>query len=678
MAEQLVVCENGIRLTFGIGEEKPVEFSMVPENSPDFPGGGLVEIQVDGIGHTDHHAMKHNVTGLGALLRYQAHTDMRNQWGRRIEMVQQAAGIQITSVLQFYDGIPVVRSWSIVRVTGRESVGIQYVSSFALSGFSQPGEGLWDEKIRVMVPTNSWYGESQWHEGTLPELGLCQVNHNTTRALQCSGRGTWPCSRYLPMGCCLNTQTHTAMAWQIENNGPWSWEIGDRENELYLQLSGPCEDLSHWWKELLPGEEFVSVPCAITVIQGGFEEAIAALTDYRRRIRRPNQDNEKLPVIFNDYMNCLEGDPTTEKELKLIEAAARAGCEYYCIDCGWYSDGEWWDGVGEWLPSAKRFPEGLPYLMEQIRRKGMVPGLWLEIEVVGINSPLAHSLPEDFFFHMHGKRVTDHGRYQLDFRNPKVQAHADGIIRRLVEEYGAGYIKMDYNIDAGIGTDTGADSPGDGLLQHTRAYLDWLDRVFARYPGLVIENCGSGGLRMEYALLSRHSIQSSSDQTDMDKNAAIAAACAAAVCPEQCAVWSYPMRDAGREDVILNMINAMLMRIHQSGHLAELSQDNAELVRLGIEVYRSIRKKIPTAHPFWPLGIPRLGDQWMAYGLHCDDRDYLAVWQIGAGGEKKISVHAASATCLYPGEEPGRIRMEKDGLVISMEGPHMARLLELT
>ena len=63
-------------------------------------------------------------------------------------------------------------------------------------------------------------------------------------------------------------------------------------------------------------------------------------------------------------MNCLSGDPTTEKELPLIEAAAKAGCRYYCIDCGWYDDGPWWDGVGEWLPARGRFPQGLPALLD--------------------------------------------------------------------------------------------------------------------------------------------------------------------------------------------------------------------------------------------------------------------------------------------------------------------------
>ena len=58
------------------------------------------------------------------------------------------------------------------------------------------------------------------------------------------------------------------------------------------------------------------------------------------------------------------------------------------------------------------------------------------------------------------------------------------VIRRLVEEYGVGYIKMDYNINTSTGTDFRADSAGEGLLGHTRAYLKWLDDIFEQYPDL--------------------------------------------------------------------------------------------------------------------------------------------------------------------------------------------------
>ena len=275
------------------------------------------------------------------------------------------------------------------------------------------------------------------------------------------------------------------------------------DRRLHLQLSGPTEHQSHWWTTLQPGERFESVTAAIgvTVTAGTAslsaddpafpDKAGAVLTLYRRRIRRPNADNHDLPVIFNDYMNCLFGDPTDEKEYPMIDKAAEAGCEYYVIDAGWYADGEWWENVGEWKESRLRFPEGLRKVTDYIRSKGMIPGLWLELEVMGIHCPLADKLPDDWFFTRHGRRITDRSRYQLDFSNPEVRAFADSVIDRLVTEYGAGYIKMDYNIEPGIGTTGHFESAGEGLLAHNRAYLSWLADTFRRYPDLVIENCSS-------------------------------------------------------------------------------------------------------------------------------------------------------------------------------------------
>ena len=162
--------------------------------------------------------------------------------------------------------------------------------------------------------------------------------------------------------------------------------------------------------------------------------------------------------------------------------------------------------------------------------KGMVPGLWLEIEVAGIHSPLA-AKPDAWFFMRRGRRVIDHNRYFLDFRNPNIRAHADAVVDRLVKDYGAGYIKFDYNCDALMGTETAADSFGQGLLEHQRAYLQWLDGVHQRYPALVLENCGSGGGRMDYALLAHHQLQSSSDQEDYRLYPAIATAPWPRCCP---------------------------------------------------------------------------------------------------------------------------------------------------
>ena len=124
------------------------------------------------------------------------------------------------------------------------------------------------------------------------------------------------------------------------------------------------------------------MPVAVSLTDQGFDDAVGTMTKYRRIIRRPNADNESLKIIFNDYMNCLWGHPTAAEEFPLIDAAAEAGCEYFCIDAGWYADGDWWDAVGDWRESKKRFPNGVREITDYIRSKGMIPGVWLELEVM--------------------------------------------------------------------------------------------------------------------------------------------------------------------------------------------------------------------------------------------------------------------------------------------------------
>ncbi|MFW5844866.1 MAG: glycoside hydrolase family 36 protein, partial [Planctomycetota bacterium] len=273
------------------------------------------------------------------------------------------------------------------------------------------------------------------------------------------------------------------------------------------------------------------------------------------------------------------------------------------------------------------------------------------------------------------------GRYQLDFRHQHARTHADAVVDRLVRDYGVGYIKMDYNIDHGIGTDVAADSPGAGALEHVRAYYAWLDAVLDRYPELIVENCSSGGLRMDYGMLARCSIQSTSDQEDYRRYGVIAPALASGAAPEQQAVWSYPLRDGDLEETRFNMVNALLGRIHQSGHLAELAPERLAAVQEGIAVYRSIRATIRQAMPCWPLGLPRLGDDWACAGLQHADRLLLAVWRLGAE-DAHCAVDlpgwaGARVGTLYPASDPapfwrdGRLALHLDA------APWCARLYDI-
>ena len=700
--KRIHINENGINLVLEIddnNEAKLLHFSALPFDEKNLEcrsgtlGFRLVEVNVSGLDRPlERHGNKYIVTAPGYRLKFKDLKDTANQLGRKLEITtyDEPTGLEVVSHFQFYNGISVARTWTTVTNTGDEEVNLEYVSSFALTGIQKEGSLPQDEKMAVRVCHNSWQRELQWQEYTLPQLGieLCQPvkDQHSSKVVGFTNVGNWSAKEYIPMGYLENKETDSSLFWQIEHNGSWHWEISDQEGHLYLQLSGPSEIESHWCRVLKKGDSFESVPCAVGVATGGFDNAMGELTKYRRKIRRKNRDNEALGVIFNDYMNCLWGDPTTEKEMPLIDAAHEAGCEYFCIDAGWYDKGFWWDGVGQWRESRERFPNGMKEVTDYIRSKNMIPGAWLEIEVMGIKCPMVNEVCDDsWFFTRHGKRVHDRSRYQLDFRNPAVVAHANEVIDRLVTEYGIGYIKMDYNMEPGIGTEQDADSFGDGLLQHQRAYLNWLDGIFKKYPKLIIENCSSGGLRMDYAMLSRYSVQSTSDQDDYKRYCTIAANSPSAVCPEQSAIWSYPMTNGDREEVVFNMINAMLLRIHQSGHLGYIEPERKALVKEAIGVYKTIRNDIKEALPFWSLGTSHFADNWVSLGLRLENKAYLAVWRReGEEDECLLPIDFlkgkdAKISCIYPAFNQNEFSFCKETGVakVRLDKEYTARLFML-
>lgn len=719
--EYIKIKENGIHIVFGLTEENQIKllhFSNIefnndnlckpsPECKPEEvvrreqyikEAFQLVQVNLSGYNRPyEKHGNKHIVTAPGYLLTYVGMEDTKNDLGRKLVITQEDTEVtntRVVTTMQFYNGTAVVRCYNKITNIGTEAQTLEYISSFCYTGIEKEGDKSSDDKMNLMIPFNGWQKEMSWKKFNFADLGMAQtqptVTQRTSQVIEITNTGNWSSKKYLPMGYLENTEAHTSLYWQIEHNGSWHYEIGDQNNTYYLCVSGPTELQSQWYQILNPGESFETVPVAVGVANDDFDTAMGELTKYRRMIRRPNKDDEELPVIFNDYMNCLFGDPTTEKELPLIDAAAESGCEYYVIDAGWYAPGEWWDSVGEWKESKERFPNGIKEVTDYIRKKGMVAGVWLELEVMGIECEKAKKAPDNWFFVRHGKRVFDRSRYQLDFRNPEVIAHVEEVIDRVVREYGVGYVKMDYNIEPGIGTEIDADSVGQGLLEHERAYLRWLDGVFARYPDLVIENCSSGGLRIDYALLSRYSIQSTSDQEDYRNYATIAANAIAGVTPEQAAVWSYPMKNGDKEEVIYNMINAMLLRIHQSGHLAELSEERLDLVKEGIACYKSIRGDIKRALPFWPNGVVDNKDTWLCSGIKTVDKAYLAVWKrYDKGNTWTIDLRKSlweygksieNVRCIYPSKEATEFyyNSEKMELSVTFDKPVMARLFEIS
>ena len=574
-------------------------------------------------------------TVVGRRSRYAGHREVAVEGGQElvITVADPGTGLRAEVVLELSDDVPVLRSR--VRVTngGTEPAVLLAVVSFA-AYLGRPAGSTDAGGIRGWTlhrALSEWLGEGRWFteesDATrFPRLRQELTNQNPRGVRSVVSGGTWSSGTHVPVAAVVDVAADVTWAWQIEHNGAWRYELGEDTVDGYLALGGPTDIDHQWLKVLRPGESFESVPVAVTVASdaGG---AFAHLTRHRRARRRPHPDNAAPRIVFNDYMNTLEGDPTTERLLPLVDAAAAVGAEVFCIDAGWYDDtGHWWDSVGEWQPSRTRFPGGLGEVVERIRGHGMTAGLWLEPEVVGVRSPVADRLPAAAFLQRAGQRVVESDRYHLDLRHPAARAHLDAVVDRLVDDFGVGYFKLDYNVNPGAGTDVDADSAGDGLLGHNRAHLAWLDGVLDRHPRLMLENCGSGAMRSDPAMLSRLQLQSTSDQQDPLRYPPIAAAAPAAMLPEQAASWAYPQPAMTAEEAAFTLVTGLSGRLYLSGYLNRMAPDLLALVAEAVRLGKELRTDLASTIPCWPLGLPGWDDPWVVLGLSSPAGSHLFVW----------------------------------------------------
>jgi alpha-galactosidase len=646
-ALEIALGDDALALRIDVDEGGVARLASLAPASREFGASGLgareargglhlADVVTTGSGRTKS-SRRYAESVTGQRLCYVAHKERNvGPWHElEVELAEGSSGLSVSVTYRLLTGAGVLCSWARLCNRGPLALGVLSVTSFLATGFAGPGGFL--EDVDLWWADNEWLGEDRWKRralrDALPDLGLeVHAGADPRGMFGLTSVGSWPCGTYLPMGAAVNRRSGHTWLWQVEHNGAWHWQVGEKmvagRRDGYLALLGPTEAEHNWRLALAPGESFVTVPAALAVSADGLEAAVAALTRYRRARRRPHEDHRRLPVIFNDYMNTLMGDPTTDRLLPLVDAAARAGAEYFVIDAGWYAGlGEhWWDTVGAWAPSVDRFPGGIEEVLAAIRGRGMVPGLWIEPEVVGVNSPVAGELPMEAFFRRGGERVVEHGRYQLDFSDPAARAHLDRVVGFLVGELGVGYLKMDYNINIGPGT--GDDrSAGAGLLAHNRAFLEWVGKLLDRYEALTVESCASGAMRKDYATLSVFQLQSTSDQQDFQRYPAIAASAPMSLAPEQAAAWAYPQPGWSDDAIAFTICNALLGRVHLSGHLDKMTERELQLVADGIAVYKTIRGDLGQAVPFWPLGLPRWDHQWVALGMRAPEVSYLVVWR---------------------------------------------------
>ncbi len=643
---------------------------------------GICEIRLSGRPTTEHTGDRNIFCGEAESLEYVSHRFREEKFGKSLIIEQKNDVVRVRSYFEYYEGAETIRCHSEAENISDRTLSLEYIGSFVVYGMTSVNAY---GKCKIYVPHNGWYSEAMWREYKLSDLGIYNGNDVKSFKKFCvSNTGSWSTKNYLPMGILEDKPKKKFTLWQIESNSSWSYELGDFGGSVTLNAGGANLSENGFLKNLSPGESFVGCNAALTCGKT-LQSVVENVTKYRRAISVKIGDSDSLPVVFNEYMYASWCCPSERTAHELAPYAKKAGADVFVIDCGWHDEVENpFYHIGRWRESAKKYPHGLKNTMDYIKSLGLKAGLWIEPESVGVLGDAKELYGEDCFFQRGGKPLVLSNRYQLDFRSERVRAYLSDTVDRMVNELGADYLKFDYNIEAGMGTSYASDSLGEGLYEHAKAYFEWFRGLTEAYPQVIFESCASGGNRMDYLSLSVSDLVSTSDQTDYLRYPYIVSNILSAVLPEQAGIWSYPWSEAmdakeiDEECVAMNMVNALVGRIHLASKLYQLNENLFALVQEGIRYYKENEDFKRQALPWFPKGFSKNGDKTLAFGLKGEKKALLFVYNMKGKNKVKLKLRGVRAAEVG---YPKRLKTEyafKEGLLeISFDDRPQARIFEL-
>ena len=221
------------------------------------------------------------------------------------------------------------------------------------------------------------------------------------------------------------------------------------------------------------------------------------------------------PAPCNEY-TCLTDDYAIAmvkryKQFKLIP-------EVFWLDAGWYKNAadvenhkSWGNTVGNWTVDSVRFPNGFRPIADEIHRVGAKFMVWFEPERVAKGSDWALQHLQ-WMLDARGKQKQkeqpeddEHDSYLFNLGNPEACQWMSKYIGDFIEQNGIDYYRQDFNIEP-EGFWQANDEPGrQGMceIHYIEGLYSFWEYLLKRFPGLLIDNCASGGRRIDLETISR-------------------------------------------------------------------------------------------------------------------------------------------------------------------------------
>ncbi len=454
--------------------------------------------------------------------------------------------------------------------TGKPQV-LRMLSSFSVSGVHT----LWGnaEDLSLVRMTSAWSRECRLKRESFSELGLdgSWAGQYGVKCERWGQVGSMPNRGYYPF---VAVEGEHCMGVSIE--APYSWQAeAYAEGDLYA-LSGGLGDFhfARIQKTVQNGEVF-RTHRAFLCVKRDFNAVCNALVKHADARLEVPASEEELPVLFNEYCTTW-GCPSVSNIRNILVALEGLPVKTFVIDCGWYKPqgAEWGLAVGDWEESGELFPNGISEAVSAINGSGMRAGIWFEFENACRDSKLYRK--EELLLSENGKPVTTRNHRFLDLRLPAVKDYLNDKLFSFLKEKGFSYLKIDYNDAYALGEE-GREVAEESVLL-TRKLRD---------SGLTVENCASGGSRIEPLRSSLVSMCSFSDAHECDEIPYVAANVSRVLPARQMQIWVVLRKDVSRTVYLL--CAGFMGRICLSGDVTGLNGEHRKILAEGLKFYETIR-----------------------------------------------------------------------------------------
>ena len=268
---------------------------------------------------------------------------------------------------------------------------------------------------------------------------------------------------------------------------------------------------------LEPGEGFQTPEaylCYSCEGLGGMSRQFHALV--HRYITTGKFAHSTRPILINNW-EATYFDFNEEKLLKLARVARRAGIDLFVLDDGWFGHRDADNSsLGDWFDDTRKLPGGLAGLSEKIHKLGLKFGLWIEPEMISVDSKLFTAHP-DWCIHVPGYPLIEYrNQLVLDLSRDEVRDYVVEVIIAALRRANVDYVKWDMNRFINMWGSLALPAERQQELGHRYilGVYDMMRRITKEFPDVLFESCAGGGGRFDLGMMCFMPQAWCSDDTD--------------------------------------------------------------------------------------------------------------------------------------------------------------------